>query len=312
MNISIRLRSAATRENLYIILSACAVAVLWSMIEVIGAWLPDHPSPYQVVWVRYGTHLFVMLVVLGPRYGTALFKTSHLHLQIGRGLLMLGMPICFILGTRFMTLDDIWAIFWFVLLLGSMLLAMLVLYERPAWPVWLAATLAVVGVVLMLNPDLNWLRPAMLWPIGMGACFGLYLISLRLSHNESVLPTLFYTAVAVFVPLSFGLPFYWRPLTWANAAGMALIGLLGLLLLYALDKALARGSIGLVAPYLLSVPLWMLGLDVLRAHTTMSISTLFGSFLLVGALIGLVIYHLHGRAPQDADVQSIDTDLQVS
>jgi drug/metabolite transporter (DMT)-like permease len=301
----------AMREKFRTILFACSVAVLWAAIEVIGAWLPDQPSLVQVVWIRYATHLLLLLLVLGPRYRGRIFKTTHLRAQLAGGLLMLGMPFCFIVGVHYLSLSNIWTIFWFAPL-GAMLLAVLVLHEKPTFPEWLAVGLAFVGVVLIIHPNRDLLGVAMVLPIGMGVCFGLYMLSLRLLHSENIVSTLFYTAVSVFVPLSFGLPFFWHTLTWTTIGRLALIGLLGLLLLYSLDKALALGSVALVAPFLLSTPLWMLGFDVLLFHPHIRMSALFGCLLLAGALIGLAIYQLKSKPQPDPDVQSNVIELRVS
>lgn len=297
-----------TMEKFRIIVFACVAALLWAAIEVIGAWLPDAPSGYEIVWVRYATHLLFMLVVLSPRFGSALFKTTRPLSQLGRGLLMLGMPIFFIIGTHYLSLVNIWSVFW-LMMLATMLLAMLLLHERTAWPVWLATGVAFVGVVLLMHPHRTLLGPAILLPIGMGACFGLYLVSIRMLHSESLLPSLFYTALAVFVPLSFGLPAYWSAVTLPSIGGMVLIGFLGLLLLYSLDKALAVGSIGLAVPFLLSAPLWMLLFDALIFHVHIQAGALLGSLLLIGALICLAIYQLHAETLVSPTVRLGESEL---
>lgn len=276
----------------HVLLLIGAVVLLWTTIEGLGFFLPDQTSSYQVVWMRYAVHLLFLVVCFGPRYRSRLWRTRRLPLQIGRGFLMFGMPVCFILSVRSISPETTWAIFWLAPLL-ALALAALLLRETVRRPVWLATAAAYVGVLLVLQPPpgLHW--SGVLLAFGMSMCFVLYLLLSRLLRDEPLLPSLFYTAVGVLIPLSLRLPNFWQPLHWRGALLMALIGLLGLLLLACLDKVLELSEIGAVTPFLLATPIGLAGLTDLFGGVGSAIQLFWGSMVIVSSLLSLFIYYKH-------------------
>ena len=272
------------------------VTLLWAAIEIIGVFLPDNLSPYQVVWMRYAVHLLALTVVFGPRYRSRLWRTPRPLLQLGRGLLMLGMPVCYILGVRQLPPASVWAIFWCAPLL-ALALAALWLREKVRWPAWLAAAGAYGGVLLLLQPPAIALSAALVLPLGMALCFALYLFASRALRKDSLLASLFYTAVGVLIPLSVRLPHFWRPLSWVGGLEMAAIGLLGLLLLCCLDKALELAAISQVAPVLLAAPLWLTAAEAVLFQTAVSFYTILGAVLIASTLLGFWIYARQQGSP---------------
>src|SRR5579863_10152205 len=82
-----------------VLLSVALVAtfgLLWAAVEFLGpfASLPGE----EVVWIRYGTHLTVLVLLCGWRYRGALIKTGHPYIQFLRSLLMFGMPLFFLMA----------------------------------------------------------------------------------------------------------------------------------------------------------------------------------------------------------------------
>ena len=265
-----------------------AVTFLWVAIETIGSLLPAQVSPYEAVWMRYGVHLLVLLVFIGPRHAGRLWRTSRPGAQIGRGLLMLGMPVCFVLSARFVSVTSTWAVFWSAPLL-ALALAALFLHETVGPLAWLVTAAAFAGELIVLHPHHDLLAPAIVLPLGMALCFALYVLSSRVLREEATAPSLFYTAAAVFVPLSVVLPWFWRPLTWTAGIELVAIGVLGLLLLYCLDKGLELAEVHAVAPFLLAVPLWGVGVDSMSAETAPGQRALLGSVVIVVALAALLV-----------------------
>lgn len=291
-------RSAALTANVTppqrAVLYIAVVTLAWAAIEALGALLPDHPSGYQVVWMRYGFHLLALLVVFGPRHGRGLWRTHRLPLQLLRGLFMLGMSVAFVLSVRRLPVDGVWSAFWVAPLL-ALALAAIVLHERTGWGTWLAAIAAYAGVLVLLQPDHSLLSPAAVLPLGMAVCFALYVLACRLLRDEAILPSLFYTGLAVFLPLCVIMPRVWQPVSWATGVEVAVIGILGLLLLYCLDKALEMAPIAAVAPFLLAAPLWSALLESLHPGAEVWSHLLLGGALLVGSLAALWV--IQSRRP---------------
>lgn len=276
-----------------------AVTVLWVAIETIGSLLPAQVSPYETVWMRYGVHLLVLVAFIRPRHTNQLWRTHRPLPQLGRGLLMLGMPVCYILSTKYMSVTSTWAVFWSAPLL-ALALAALFLHETVGPMVWLATAVAFAGELIVLHPHHDLLSPAIVLPFGMALCFVAYLLASRLLRDEPMLPSLFYTAAAVFVPLSVTLPLFWRPLTWTAGIELAAIGVLGLLLLYCLDRGLELAEVNALAPFLLAAPLWGIGVDSMFVESAPGPRVLLGSVIIVGALTVLLLGNRH-KSVADAD-----------
>ncbi len=233
------------------ILMICVVGFLWALMEIVTAYAAMNYSLYQVVWVRYATHLLFMLVVFTPRYGRKLFSTQKLGIQLVRALMMLVMPVSFILAVNYMSVGNILSVFWLapMMIMG---LSMWLLKEKAPWYIWLITIVGLGCVLFLTRPKAPMTTLGIVLALAMGLSFSLYVVMTRLLREESTLTNLFYTAVGVLVPLSFRLPTFWKPLTLQGGLLMAIVGLLGFALLWVLDKATEITSTAVTAPFLYS------------------------------------------------------------
>ena len=224
-----------------------AACLLWTVVEVLGRVVPRGYSAYQTVWMRYATHLLVMAIGLGPRYGLGLVRTRRPVLQACRSLLMLGMPVFFIAAAARMPRTEVWSVFWMSPLVVAGM-SRWCLGERLRLRHWVVPIGGLGGVLLILGGGADALRGAAVLPLGMALCFSAYQVMTRAMRDEPTVVNLFHTALFVLIPLTLALPRFWRPLTPRAAATMAAIGLIGLLGLFALDRALHLAPASVVGP----------------------------------------------------------------
>jgi drug/metabolite transporter (DMT)-like permease len=221
------------------------------------------------VWVRYGTHLLLMLLLWAPGGAARLVRTRRPALHAIRALTMLGMPASFVLAVADMPAGSVMALFWTTpfFALG---LAAVWLRERSRWRPWAAAVIAYAGALVILGwPGV--IRPGAVLPLAMAACFALYLVLTRAMRDETPATRLFYTALGVWIPLSLGLPWFWQTPTVRDLAVMMAIGVLGFLVLAALDHALDAAPVGRLAPFVLTQ---LVGDVLIRAALTRERPTL--------------------------------------
>jgi len=256
---------------------------LWAVMEVIGGLVPSDHSAYQVVWMRYGAHLLFMLIAFGPRQRTRLVRTRRLGLQVSRALLMLGMPVTFILALNHLPIHDVWAAFWVAPLL-ALALSILLLRERIRPSQWIVALIGFAGALILLRPDRAIVSGAIVWPLAMALCFSLYLVMTRMLREDGTLTNLFYTALCVFVPLSIGLPSFWRALAPRTAAMMIAIGLIGYGALYTLDKAIEAVPVSALAPFTYAQPIWVTLIGAILLGQTPGLLAILGALIIVGCL----------------------------
>jgi drug/metabolite transporter (DMT)-like permease len=224
-----------------------------------------------------------MSALVGLTRKTKLVYTHRPGMQLVRSTLMFGMPAFFILALHRMSLDNVLAIFWISPLI-VMAVAVLWLGETVSLPQWGAAIACFAGTLLILKPDYDVLHWSAVLPMGMALCFGLYLIMTRSMHEEDILTSLFYTAGGVFLLLSFGLPFFWEPLTLKSGLLMGSIGILVFVALYALNKSLELAPASAVAPFSYTQPIWVVGVSYLLTGHRPSVLTMVGAFIIISGL----------------------------
>jgi drug/metabolite transporter (DMT)-like permease len=229
-------------------------ALAWAFVEgVFGARLQLHYSLMQVVWCRYAVHLACLLLVVGwrsPTRASRLWRTRRVGFQLSRSVLMLVMPASFALslaaGDRAGT---VWALFWMapLMIIG---LARFALGERvPRW-VWAVAAIGSGVAAVLAEPSLPQSLAGAVLPFVMALSFSVYVVMTRSLRDEPVQANLFFTALGVFALLTPLMPFVWVMPNLHDAALLAGIGAVGLLALWALDRACERAPVAQVAPTL--------------------------------------------------------------
>ncbi len=210
-----------------ILLVLCA-AVFFVSLDVTAKYLSNHLPVPQVVWVRYASHVFWMLVFIWPRLGSKLFRTSRLRFQIGRGMLLLITTLLSIAGLHYLPIAEMTAM-GFAAPLLVVVLSALVLREKIGPRRWAAVIVGFLGVLLVVRPGGAVASWAALFPLAMAFSYALYQIVARmLATTENAAMTLFYTGLTGMVGASVFLPFVWVTPTDPWIIGlMMLTGFLG-------------------------------------------------------------------------------------
>jgi drug/metabolite transporter (DMT)-like permease len=250
-------------------------------------------SYLEVVWIRYGTHLLFMLVIFAPRSKAEMLQTHRPALQVIRGLMMIGMPVLAVLGTRTARSGDA-LIFMQISPLVVALLSVFVLHEPLRYSRWVVTLAAFIGALVIIRMDSMAPSLGIFLLLGSAFCFGLYQILTRILRTESWLANLFYTALVVFVPISFFQPGIWIVPTPIDVGLMIAIGLVGFGALRAMDRAYELAPASVVAPYAYSLPIWLTFERFLFMKSPPHASTLFGVVIIIGSLLFLFIRE--GRA----------------
>lgn len=288
-----KLKPTAHRRPLSGALYMAVAAVLWAVAELLVGWLPRGVSVPVIVLARYTTHL-VALIALGLRRSPlALLRTRRPALQIGRGLLMLGMPLCSVVGVARAPASAVWAIFWItpLLIVG---LSQVDTREPVGWLQWLAGLFSTLGVMLLIRPSGVGLLAAALPALGMAICFSLYLVLTRLLRDEPTQVNLFYTGASVLVPLLVAAPLFWQappPTAWPT---LIAIGLVGLVALYAFDRACEAAPSAWLAPLLCLQPAVLIAVTDVATGNRPGWMALAGASAIVSA-IGLALIGLGHR-----------------
>jgi EamA-like transporter family len=156
----------------------CATMLLWPVGEAIPSFFSHHYSAFEIVWVRYGTHLLLMLVLWAPGGPARLVRTRRPGLHAVRALTMLGMPVFYVLAITRMPVDAILSLLWVAPLL-AMLLAAVWLREWTGWRQWIAAATAYLGAVVIAGRPAIGLHAAAVLPLALRAVPGAHTLHAR-------------------------------------------------------------------------------------------------------------------------------------
>jgi drug/metabolite transporter (DMT)-like permease len=261
-----------------------AFVALWAAEEAMTARLLGRYGLNQVVWLRFVLHLLFLWVLFGRHDVASLWRTKRPWCQLARSSMLVGMPVCWILGMqRGLSPAVLMSVFWLAPLL-ILCLAQWFLRERASHEVWLAVGMACVGVFASTGPHIL-PRPHLLaFPFGMALCFSLYVVMTRSLHSEPTHTNLFYAGLGVFLLLTPLIPLNWVTPTLSDLLVHLGVALLGLGALYALERLTAAAPVSNSAPLVyLQIPFAM-GIAWSLGQHDPTLRTLIG-LLVIGAVV---------------------------
>lgn len=266
-----------------LILLICAT-LFWFALEVTFATLRQY-SIVQIVWTRYCVHLFCMLILLGPQRALRHARTEKARLQIGRGTLMIIMPILGVAAITRVRVAEFMTVFWLLPLL-VMVIAQFFTGRRIHLRYWAVSIMAYLGVLVIFRPGPELFNREVLFALGSGSSFSLYIVlTHRLQETQSLITNLLYTALVVICPLTLVVPYFWQTPSLIDGTKMFMMGVLGLATLWCLEKALELSQPVDLAPVLFLFPLWRVFVRVLSSGSMPSPSTIIGSLMVIASLV---------------------------
>ena len=184
------------------------MVLLFAMLETTAKFLSQtYPVPL-IVWFRYVTHFFLMLLLLGPRYGSRLIKTDNPKAQIIRALLLMGSTLLYFTALSGLPLATAKSIS-FVSPLLVTIFALWFLKEHVSLGRWIAVVVGLLGVLLVISPSgkFDWYFGL---PLMAAVCYSLYqIMTRRFSATEHPVTTLFYTGFVGSIVISLIVPVFW-------------------------------------------------------------------------------------------------------
>ena len=283
------------------------MSLLWIITETLPTLLAPGYSLLQVVWMRYGTHILVLLLILAPRQGTSWLRARRPTLQVGRGLLMLLMPISFIVALGHVSVSNVMAVFWLAPLL-LLVFAVWVERERPPWTFWVAAATGILGAELIVRPDAALVQAAP-FGLGMAISFSLYVVLTRSLREERTTTNLLYSALAVFLPLTLAMPAVWKSPALRDGLLMAGVGVVGLGVLWCIDRATDLVPVSVLAPIFPVQLTLVVFMPMLLTGVRPAKLALAGTALIVGSALAGWLLPVRRAAPQ-VDIPGVPAQIE--
>jgi drug/metabolite transporter (DMT)-like permease len=284
------------------------MGILWMLLTMLlfvsmdacAKYLSQSLHVVEVVWGRYFFHLLLLGLLLAPRL-KPLMMTRHIGLQLVRSFLLLLTTASFFTGLQYIPMADASSI-----MLASPIvvtaLSMPILKEKVGPRRWASIAVGCVGAIIIIRPGLGLMQPAALFPLAAAILYGVYQISTRfLSHTESILTTLIYSALIGTLVTTVLVPFFWVTPSMEQWLLMIAMGLFGGLGHFALIKSLTIAPAATVVPFTYSNLIWATTFGFIIFGDLPDQWTVIGAAIIVAS--GLYIFHReHIRAtPEKPD-----------
>jgi drug/metabolite transporter (DMT)-like permease len=177
------------------------------MLDGMGKWLMAVGVPLLIFcWFRYAIHLILLLGIILPSRGLAVFKSNMPKLQCLRAVAMLGSALSFFTSLSYLHQAEATALI-FIAPLLMLSIAPWVLKEPIRKSRWFAAGVGLIGVLIVIRPSSG--LPAIGVLMGLiTACLftAQHLLSRMLAHDSSFTTVLWSGAIGT-AALTLCLPF---------------------------------------------------------------------------------------------------------
>ncbi len=243
--------SSAAREAAIPAGIACIMGGIFCLTvsDSLAKWLAGHYSPIQLLFMRALLALPVVTALVLMHGGRRALRTNYLGTHLLRGALNVGSACCFYLGLTMLPLAETTAIA-FAAPLFVTALSVIALNERVDAKAWIAVLAGFLGVLIVVRPGMSGFQPAALLPLVTALGYAAMMVSARrIGPEESMLTTMFYIAFGQVVVSSLAQPWYWQPVQWQHAHGIAGIALFSTLGLGLITQGFRIAPASVVAPF---------------------------------------------------------------
>lgn len=223
--------------------------VMFAAYDAISKFLArGYPIP-ELLWIRYITHVTLIMVLFGRRMGSDLIRSSRPLLQVLRASMLLAVSFLVMHGLRHIPLAETTAIIFLTPLLVTALSAP-VLKEYVDARQWGAVLAGFVGVLVIVRPGGSALNPAIIFPMLAAACYSLYqVLTRKFKGAEHPVTTHFYTGIVGFLVCSVLWQPDWVVPAWGPGCLMVCLGLLAGVGHYLLIQVFERIGPAVAAPF---------------------------------------------------------------
>ena len=220
-----------SRANLGIMLVLASQLVLL-LLDISAKWLSIEGMPTsEIVFVRYGMHVFLLLLLFLPVTGLRLFASNNWKLELLRGVCLLGTTGLNFLAMRYLPLTVTSALMFTSPLIVCALSGPL-LGESVGWRRWLAICVGFAGILIIVRPGSEAFQPAALLSLGCAGFLALFsILTRKLAGVDTAQTQQFYagaTPIVLLLPVAFN-DWVWPsgPISWIAFFVMGAAGLAG-------------------------------------------------------------------------------------
>jgi drug/metabolite transporter (DMT)-like permease len=232
---------------LFMCLASSLFPVMNGLVQLLSARYPSE----QLVWARVVSHLVFILALFSPHFGiVTLVRTTQLRWQVLRSVVLLTSTFLFFNGVKHLELAKAASIS-FTSPFMVALIAWPMLGERMTLGRLAAIVTAFTGVLIVIRPGSDVFHWASLLIVGSSACYALYqVVTRRVAGHDLPETSAVYSALVGTLVMTAMMPFVWTDIhSWADAALLFSLGILGGLGHYFVARAMTCGQANVIAPF---------------------------------------------------------------
>jgi drug/metabolite transporter (DMT)-like permease len=287
MNTSTLPTAAAIRspsqERLRGIASMIAAVFAFSIMDSLLKRLSGEYGPMQVGCMRCLSSLMFLLAAIAYRRAWGELRTGQPLHQLARGVLGVGMLGGFVFAVHRLSMAQTYALFMAAPLLMTAL-SVPMFREKVAARRWLAITLGLGGVLVILHPWSKGFVSFVAAAAAAGAtiCYSLSALTVRyLGKRNTSLSIVFWNLSLVGTGCGALAAFDWRPVPPTEWPWLTAVGVAGALGQFWITDAFRRAPPSVVAPFEYTAILWAFAIDRLFWSATPTASLLCGAAIVV-------------------------------
>ena len=219
------------------------------ILDVLAKLLSEDYPPVQVAWARFVFHTLWLLPILTLQNLKWWRKPDKLGFHLLRSLMLTFATLLFFIAIKTNPIPNALTLL-FISPLVVATLAPFVLGEKFDMLIGAGVVVGFIGVVVVLQPDTEQFKPSLMYALGAGFCYAIYIVTTRkLSFSAPPLLTLFYTAVVGTIVLSFMVLAVWVTPNLFALLMMAAMGLVAAIAHFMIIKAFEHASASEISPF---------------------------------------------------------------
>jgi drug/metabolite transporter (DMT)-like permease len=258
-------------------------------LDACAKWVSRSVDPLLTTWMRYLSGVVFVSIAINPWTHPGVSRANRPLLQATRSILLLLTTVLNFLALQHLQLTQTVSIQFGAPLLVALLSGPM-LGEWLGWRRMIAVGIGFLGILIVTRPGTGSMHPAALYSVVGAVCYALYAIATRvLAAHDSTATTLFYSGLSGLVLMAPVVPFVWTIPTPGVAVLMAATGLLGSVGHWLMILAHARAPAPVLAPFIYTQILWMVGLGYLVFGDVPDRWTVVGASVVVGSGLYLLL-----------------------
>ncbi|HEY4982207.1 MAG TPA: DMT family transporter [Pseudolabrys sp.] len=282
------------------ILYMLGATVMFAVASALSKWQVASYSFIEVLSFRASVSLLVCAVLILPRTGLIVFRTSRLRHHAGRSATQATAQSLIIIAFSLMPLAGAIAIN-FASPLFATLFAALWLKEKVGAARGFALAAGFIGVLLVAAPGADTFRIGALFAIGNAVLFGSVTAAVRgMTATESTETLTMYQMVFLTGFFALALPFVFTWPTAEDAAVMIANGVINGFGQYWWTRSLSLAPPSAVGPFYYFMLVWSIALGFLFWGDVPTLPLLAGAAIVAGSGLFL-LWHESGKKPLSAD-----------